>query len=113
MAARAFFATFKQQSIVGVYCGVDLRKPVPAFGVQLDKDEEQDGEAPQGGAAVAEEGQGNAYGGHQANGHANIDDPVGEKHAGKAEAIDAAEGVFLFVGQVDDARDQGSKKQHQ
>ena len=55
-----------------------LRKSVPPLGVELDKDEQQDREAPQGRSAVTKEWQWDADGRYESNGHSNVDDPVGK-----------------------------------
>ena len=62
-----------------------------AAGIDAQKDEEHEREAPEGGTAIAEERQRDADDGHKAHHHAHIDEHVEEEDAGDAVAVDAPE----------------------
>jgi len=55
---------------------VRLQQPPVTAGIDADKDKQQDGEAPQRGAAVTEEREGNADNGGNAQHHPNVDKHV-------------------------------------
>ena len=71
--------------------------------INAQEDEEQEGEAPEGGAAVAEEGEWYADDGHEAKYHADVDEDVEEEDGEDTVAIDASEGVGLSLGHVYEA----------
>lgn len=50
-----------------------IREMLAAGGVDAQQDEQQEREAPQGGAAVAEEGEGYAYDGAETDDHPDVD----------------------------------------
>ena len=82
------------------------QSPPPPFHVQFYEDEQEDGEAPEGGAAVAEQGQRDAYYGNKAHCHSNVYEYVHEEAAGYAVAVDAGKGVFLPFAEDDEPYDQ-------
>ena len=82
-----------------------------AAGVDAEEDEQQEGEAPEGGTAVGEEGQGDADDGGEAEHHADIDEDMEEEDRKDTIAVDAAEGAGLALGDVDEAQDEGEEQQ--
>ena len=78
-------------------------RALDARGVKTQEDEEQDGEREERGAAVAEEGQGDAYHGGEAKHHADVNHEVECEYAYHAVAVDADEAVLLPFGKGDEA----------
>ena len=85
---------------------------VAAVGVDAQQDEQQDGEAPQRRAAIAEERQRDADDGAQADNHADVDGEVEDEVGGDAVGIHAGKGRVVALGQRDDAQNQ-CQEQHQ
>ena len=81
-----------------------------AADVNAQHDEKQDGEAPQRGAAVAEEGQGNADYRSESQDHAHIDEDVEQEDTHHAIAIHTAEDIGLPLGQMDEAQNEAQKQ---
>ena len=104
MSERDFYVLFVRQTGGSVYPGL-------VAGVDAQKDEEQQGEAPKGGAAVAEEGQRNAYDGHDAHYHAHVDEQMEEEDAQHAVAVDAAEAGELPLAQPHEAQDEREEEE--
>ena len=75
---------------------------LPFVPVQSDEDEQHGREAPHGGAAIAEEREGDADDRHESYGHADVYEQVHEYAAGGAVAVDAGEGLAAAFGVVDD-----------
>ena len=75
------------------------------------KDEKQDGEAPQGGAAVTEEGQRNSDDGSETQDHADVDEDMEEQDAQYTISIYARVGVRLPFGKVNEAQDEREEEQ--
>ena len=67
-------------------------------GVDANEDEQQDGEAPQRGAAVAEEREGDADDRRQTEHHADVDEQVEQEDAYQRIAVDTPEAVGLPFG---------------
>ena len=81
--------------------------PLPSLTfIQFDENEQHGGEAEQRGASVTDEWQRDADDGHQADGHADVDDKVEEDDRGDAVAVVLHEGVALFFRQCDDAENE-------
>ena len=76
---------------------------IAAVCVDAQQDEQQDGESPQRGAAVTEEGQGDAYDGTQADYHTDVDGKVEDEVGRDTVGIDAREGGVISFGKCDDA----------
>ena len=70
--------------------------------IQCNEYEEHRREAPHRGATVAQEGEGDTDDGHEADGHADIDEKVHEDAAGDAVSVDAGEGLAAPFGVMDD-----------
>ena len=64
--------------------------------IQFDENKEHGGKAEQRGSTVADERQRDADDGHQADGHADVDDKVEEDDRGDAVAVVFDEGIALF-----------------
>ncbi len=79
--------------------------------VDAQEDEEEEGEAPEGGTAIAEKGQGDADDGHEAQDHADVDDDMEEEDGEDAVAVDATEGGGLSFGHMDDAQQKGQEEE--
>ncbi len=89
-----------------------FRVPLPApSGIYPEENEEQDGETPERRAAIAEEGQGDADDGGQAEYHPDVDEDVEEEDAQHAVPIDAAKRVWLSLGQMQEAEDEREEEQ--
>lgn len=86
-----------------------LREAVPPLRVQLDENEQQKGETPKAGSAVAKKGKRNANSGQKANGHPYVDGEVHKEYYGDTVAVDSSESVFLLLGKKDDTGDQCGK----
>lgn len=69
-----------------------------AGGVEAEEDEEEDGESPEGGASVAEEGQGDAYDGAKADYHADVNTEVEDEVGCDAVGVHAGECAGLSLG---------------
>ena len=81
--------------------------------VNAEEDEEENGEPPQRGAAVAEERQGDAYHGGKPEDHADVYEDMEEENAQDAIAIDLAELERLALGDMDKTKDEGKEeKEH-
>ena len=78
--------------------------------IHAEEDEEQDGEAPERGTAVTEEGQRNADDRGETQHHADIDEDVEEEDAHDGIAVDAPKGVGLAFGKVDEAQDESQEQ---
>lgn len=89
--------------LVFMYCRRTLSLQPIAAGIDAQEDEEQDGEAPQRGASVAEEGQGNADDGRQTQHHTHIDEDMEEEHRQDTIAIHTPERIGLSFSQMDEA----------
>ncbi len=84
-----------------------------AAGIDAQKDEEHEREAPEGGTAIAEKRQRDADDGHKAHHHAHVNEDVEEEDAGDAVAVDAPEFGGLPLCQMDDPQDEGQEeKEH-
>ena len=75
------------------------------------KDEEQDGEAPEGGTAVTEEGQRNSDYGSEPEDHSDVDKDMEKQDAQYTISIYARVGVRLPFGEVNEAQDERKEKQ--
>ena len=78
--------------------------------IDTDEDKQQQGEAPQRGAAVADERQRDADDRNESDGHADVDDEVEEQHRCHPIAIHAHKGALVPLGQHDDAEDERKEK---
>ena len=79
--------------------------------IEGEEDEEQEGEAPERGAAVAEEGQRDADDRGQTEHHADVDEDMEEEDAEHTVTVDAAETVGLPLRQVDETQDERQEEQ--
>ena len=75
------------------------------------KDEEQDGEAPQGGTAITKEGQRNSDYGSETEDHSDVDKDMEEQNAEYAISIYACVGVRLPFCQINEAQDEREEEQ--
>ena len=69
-------------------------------GIDAQEDKQQNGEAPQGGATVAEKRKGNTNDGHQPQHHAYINGEMKEEETRHAVTVDAPEDGGLALGNV-------------
>ena len=77
-----------------------------ASGIDAQENEQQEREAPEVGATVGEEGQGDADDGCEAEHHSYVDEHMEEEHAGHAVAVDSPEFIRLSLGKVDEPQDK-------
>ena len=83
-----------------------------ALGVHAEEDGDEDGEAPEGAASVAEEGQGNADDGQEADDHADVDDEMKGEDAHDGVAVGASEAPQpLPLGQYQQPQDECPEEQ--
>ena len=85
---------------------------IQSVGILFHEDGQHHRDSQHAGAAITQEGQGNADDGHQANGHAYVDGKMHEKDACNGIAINTAEVGPLSLGQRNKANQQGHIKQH-
>ena len=77
-----------------------------ALGIHAQENEEQEGESPQGGASVAEEGQWDADDGEESDNHAYVDEYVHKEDAGHRVSVESCEGGALSFGQGNNPGEQ-------
>ena len=83
-----------------------------AFGIHAEEDGNHDGEAPEGAAAVAKEGQGNADDRGEPEHHADVDEQVQGEDADDGVAVDARKAVgTLPLGKYEQAQDEGTEEE--
>ena len=82
-----------------------------AGGIYPQENEEEDGEAPQGGTAVTEEGQRDSDDGSEPQDHADVDEDMEEQDAQYTISIYARVGVRLPFCKVNEAQDEREEKQ--
>ena len=84
--------------------------PIALIVIQLDETKQHNRECPEGGAAVADEGQGDADDGQQAGGHADVDEKVEGDDARDAITVVADKRITLFFRQFENAEDEGAEE---
>ena len=74
--------------------------------VYAEEDEKQDGESPEGGASVTEEGERDADYGSESDNHADIDEDMKEQDAKHTITVDTRKGVRLAFCQIEQAQNE-------
>lgn len=83
---------------------------LPSARIEFDGDEKEEREGKQRRPAIAEERQGNAYHGHEADGHAYINEYVEKEDGGHSVAIDPAERLLLSLSHTDETQDEPAEE---
>ena len=83
-----------------IYYALSSGEDLHAVRIELDKDEEQDGERQQRRTSVAEEGQRDTNYREKADGHADIDHKVEEENPRYTIPINAGKPVFLSFSYI-------------
>ena len=79
--------------------------------IYAEEDEEQDGESPEGGTSVTEEGERDADYGSESDDHADIDEDMKEQDAKHTITIDTRKGVRLTFCQIEQAQNECQEKE--
>ena len=82
-----------------------------SLGIDAEKECEEDGEAPEGGSTIAEEGEGYADDRGKTKYHPYVDEEVKEEDAEDAVAVDTSEGARLSLGDVDEPQQQQQEEE--